>query len=128
MARPSSKHPTELELEILKVLWRDGPSRGRGVRATLTRKLAYTSVMTIMNIMVRKGYLSRRKEGAGYVYQPRVQKQTTTRRMLRDLMDRAFDGSATAVMINLLEEADLDEKELRELKGLLEQKSGENQT
>ena len=54
MARPASQHPTELELEILKVIWRDGACTVRNVREALapTRKLAHTSVITVMNIMV----------------------------------------------------------------------------
>jgi len=125
MGRPSSKHPTELELEILKILWRGGPLPVREVRDALAtvRKLAYTSVMTVMNIMVDKGYLSRKKEGASYVYRPRVTERGTARRMLSDLVDRVFDGSAAAVMVNLLESAELDETELRELRALLKRKS-----
>ena len=128
MARPASKHPTELELEILKVLWREGPSAGRTVRDALAafRDLAYTSVMTVMNIMVDKGYLRRKKAGGRYLYFPRVTQEVTTRRMLRDLVNRAFNGSAAAAMVNLLETADLDEVEIDRIRELLEGKSGES--
>ena len=70
MARQVSKHPTELELEILKVLWRNGPLTGRDVRDCLaieTRDLAYTSVMTVMGIMEDKGYLKRKKSGKTFM-------------------------------------------------------------
>jgi len=121
MARPASKHPTELELEILKVLWREGPSAGRTVRDALAafRDLAYTSVMTVMNIMVDKGYLRRKKEGGRYLYFPRVTQEVTTRRMLRDIVERAFDGSAATVMLKLLESADIEEEELLRLRELV---------
>lgn len=124
MARPASRHPTELELEILKILWRQGPITPREVRDALVdfRDLAYTSVVTIMNIMVGKGYLGRAKTGPGFVYRARVSEQATTRRMLRDLVNRVFDGSASAVMVNLIEEADLDEAKVRELRALLKDK------
>ena len=124
MARPTSRHPTELELEILKILWRKSPLPPRDVRDLLVgfRDLAYTSVVTIMNIMVGKEYLSRRKTGPCFVYKPRISEATTTRRMLRDLTDRAFNGSAAAVMVNLLEDADLDEAKVRELRALLKDK------
>ncbi len=74
MARPASPHPTELELEILKILWRDGPAVVQHVRDALApeRKLAYSSVITIMNIMTDKGYLSRVKDGKGYRYKARI--------------------------------------------------------
>ena len=127
MARPASKHPTELELEILKVLWRDGPATVRQVRDALAgfRDLAATSVTTIMNIMVEKGYLARRKAGASFAYRARVTEKATTRRMLRDLLDRAFDGSAAALMVNLVEAADLDADEIARLKALLARRAGE---
>ena len=125
MARPSSRHPTELELEILKILWRQGPLPVRQVRQALasSRELAYTSVMTIMNIMVDKGYLARRKQGPSFVYRPRVSEKKTSGRMLKDLVNRVFDGSAVAVVVNLLETSDVDEQELEELRGILERVS-----
>ena len=127
MARPSSKYPTALELEILKILWRDGPGAVRAVRDALAehRDLAYTSVMTVMNIMTAKGYLKRAKQGGSYVYRPRVSEQATTRRMLGDLVDRAFDGSAMAVMLNLLETSDIDAEELKRLRALIGRKAKE---
>ena len=127
MARPRSRHPTELELEILKVLWREGPLPVRDVRDAIVgfRELAYTSVMTIMNIMTRKGYLRRKKHGASYVYRTSITQRATTRRMLRDLVDRAFDGSAAAVMVKLLETADIDAAELDQLRQLIRRKAKE---
>ena len=125
MARPASQHPTELELGILKVLWRDGPRPVRHVRDALAaggRDLAYTSVMTVMNIMADKGYLRRDKnpkDGAGYVYHPQVKEQATAGRMLRDIVDRAFDGSAAAAMVNLLQSSDVSDEELRQLRELI---------
>ena len=128
MPRPASKHPTELELAILKILWRDGPLPVRDARDALAadRDLAYTSVMTVMNIMVEKGYLRRRKQGARYVYRPVVGQEATSRRMLGDLVDRVFDGSASAAMVNLLDAADLDADELREIRALLGRKAEES--
>ena len=125
MARPSSKHPTELELEILKIIWRSGPSSVKEVRGALAgfRRLATTSVMTIMNIMVDKGYLKRRKEGPAYVYHPRVSARATHRKMLKDLVKRVFDGSTSVAMVHLLESSDLNDSEIRTLRQLLKRKS-----
>lgn len=128
MARPSSQHPTELELQILQILWRDGPAPVRHVRDTLAgvRDLAYTSVLTVMNIMTRKGYLRREKVDGSYVYWPQVDKDRTTGGMLRDLINRAFGGSAKAVMLNLLETREIDRDELKELRDLIaEQAAGD---
>ncbi len=127
MARPQSKNPTELELEILKVLWRIGPATGRAVRDELAadRDLAYTSVMTILNIMEEKGYVRRKKSGNSFIYSPRAKKETTTRRMLEDVVDRVFEGSTIAAMVNLLETSDVDDEELKQLRELLNRKRKE---
>ena len=127
MARRSSRYPTELELEVLKVIWRDGRSTVRQVREALTdfRKLAHNSVMTIMTIMVEKGYLTRKRKGKSYVYSPRVTEQETTGGMLNDLVDRVFRGSAVAAMLNLLETSDIDAEELKRLRTLIGRKAKE---
>ena len=126
MARPASRHPTELELEILRILWREGPLPVKRVRDALVgfRNLAYTSVITVMNIMVDKGYLARTKRGASYAYRPRVSQKATTGRMLKDIVERAFGGSAAAVMLRLLETSDLDEAEIQRIRNFLDQQAG----
>lgn len=123
MARRASTHPTELELEILKVIWRDGASTVRQVREALepARKLAHTSVITIMNIMTEKGYLSRETEANVHTYSPRVTEKAVRKNMLGDVVRRVFDGSPVAVMLNLLESSKLKDDELAELRGRLEE-------
>ena len=127
MSRPASKHPTELELEILKVLWERSPLSGREVKVALgpARKPAYTSVMTILSIMVDKGYCAREKSGAVFLYHPKVTREATRRRMLRDMADRVFDGSTAAILVNLIDSPDVKEDELRELRKILDKKSEE---
>lgn len=127
MARRSSRYPTELELEILKILWRDGDSSVRHVRKELAnfRKLAHTSVMTMMTIMTEKGYLKRSKKGNRYTYKPRVTEEETSSGMLGDIVDRVFHGSTMAAVINLLETGDIDEPEMSELRKLVKQKKKE---
>ena len=129
MARPTSKHPTELELAILKILWRDGPSSVRQVRDALVefRDLAYTSVMTIMNIMTKKGYVRRNKLGGSFVYKPVLSEHDASRGMLHDVMHRVFDGSALAVMQHLIDTTDLDADELRQIRQLISRKAKEQQ-
>ena len=129
MARRTSKYPTELELEILKILWRDGEATVRQVKKQLSgfRELAYTSVMTMMTIMTEKGYLKRSKKNNYYIYKPQITEQETTQGMLSDIVDRLFDGSATAAMVNLLETEDIDEAELAKLRKLITRKEKEGQ-
>jgi predicted transcriptional regulator len=127
MPRPSSKHPTELELEILKVLWADGPSSVRQIQAALApeRDLAYTTVMTMLTIMANKGYVRRAKAGPGYVYRAHIKQGEASSGMLQDLIDRLFGGSTAAVMQHLLETSDLDAEELKELRQLVARKRKE---
>lgn len=127
MARPASKHPTELELEILKIIWRIGPATGRQVRDALEgfRDLALTSVLTILNVMTRKRYLKRSRGECGYVYSARVTEQSTVGRILADLVDRVFNGSTSALMLNLLKTKNIDPDELKYLRELIDRESRE---
>ncbi|MCG8649823.1 MAG: BlaI/MecI/CopY family transcriptional regulator [Pirellulales bacterium] len=131
MPRTESQHPTELELEILKILWDQAPLAVRDVRARLElkadRSLAHSSVITMLNIMHRKGFLKRRKVGKAFLFSPKVEKESVTGRMMGDLLTRAFDGSPTAMVLNLIETADLDADELAELRRLINRKSKEQQ-
>ena len=90
------------------------------------RKLAHTSVMTMLGIMTDKGQVTRAKQGAGYVYRARIRLDQTLRRMLGDLVERAFDGSAGAAVLQLLETGDLSPKEIAEVRALLGRKTGED--
>ncbi len=130
MARTASKHPTELELEILKVIWRNGSQTVRQVRQELApvRKLAHTSVMTMMGIMTEKGYLRRKESRSGHVYRARVTQHKTLRKMMSDLVGRAFDGSAFDAMLHLIETSDLDDAEMDRLHQAIQEKSEESES
>lgn len=131
MARLESDHPTELELEILKVLWKEWPLPVREVRARLEaeadRPLAHSTVITMLNIMHRKGFLKRRKVGKAFLFSPKFEKQRVAGKMMRDLLSRVFDGSPSAMVLNLIETADLDNEELAELRKLISRKAKEQQ-
>jgi predicted transcriptional regulator len=131
MARARSEFPTELELDILNILWSKGPLPVRDVRAHLAsaprgRELAHTSVITMLNIMVKKRYVRRKKQGKAFIFEPRVSKEEVSQGMLLDLVDRVFDGSAAAAMLGLLDSADLDRKDLRELRQLINRATKES--
>jgi predicted transcriptional regulator len=125
MARPLSEHPTELELAILKILWQKSPQTVETVREALAgagRDLTYSSVITMLNIMVRKKYLQRIKRGRAFEYEPLVAGETVNRRMLSDLVNRVFDGSASTVLLELLETSDVSAAELTEIRKLINRK------
>jgi predicted transcriptional regulator len=131
MPRPESEHPTELELDILKVLWNESPLPVREVRERLAqagRPLAHSSVITMLNIMHRKGFLRRKKEGKSFLFAPKAEREQVTGDMTRDLMSRAFDGSAKALVLNLLNSGELDADELAEVRRLIARKAKERQS
>lgn len=113
MARKRSKHPTELELEILKVLWAESPRTVREVREAMAgtgRELAHTSLITTLNVMFDKGFVRREpaREGRGYEFSPKLSHDEVSRGMVGDLVERMFGGSASAMMLSLLESDQLD--------------------
>ncbi len=125
MARPASDHPTGLELEILKLLWLEHPQPVRQIRDRLAktgRDNAHTSVITMLNIMVEKGYLAKQKEGKSFVYWPIVSQELISRSMVSDLVTRVFDGSAKRLVLNLIDHEEVDEAELLELRKLINRK------
>jgi BlaI family penicillinase repressor len=115
MARPRAKNPTPAELEILGIIWEHGPCTVRQVMNQLADERAYTSVMSLMNVMAEKGLLGQRPKGRAYEYWAKASQEKTRGRMLGDLLSRAFDGSASALVSRLLEEAGCDEKDLDEI-------------
>jgi predicted transcriptional regulator len=125
MARPASEHPTELELQILKILWQRAPLPVRDVRDALAeqgRDLAHTSVITTLNTMVGKKYLKRTRQGKACLFAPRIDQQQVCERMLGDVVERVFDGSASAVMLALFQRADLQPDALKDLRKLIDRK------
>ena len=117
MARPRHKNPTPAELEVLQIIWEHGSCTVREVMNLLepTRPRAYTSVMSLMNVMAEKGLLGQRAKGRAFVYSAKVSREKTQSSMLGDLLNRAFDGSANALVAHLLEEAEPSSEELDEI-------------
>lgn len=125
MPRPVSRYPTELELQILKILWRTSPLLAREVQSALKedgRSLAKTSVITTLNTMFQKKYLTRKKQGNTYLFAPRITEEQVAGRVLDDVVDRVFDGSTAAVMLSLFDVRKIDKDELQELRTLIDRK------
>src|SRR6266568_949846 len=122
-----SKKPilTSQELEIMKVVWRSGASTVRDVYETLLahRKIAYTTVMTMMNILEQKGYLKKSQKDRAYVYQASRPQKQVIRGMVREFVDRVFNGSAEPLLLHLVEDRQLSEGDLDEIRGLLRENS-----
>lgn len=101
MPRSGSREiPPPLEVECLKALWTLGEGSVKDVRKALTsdRNLAYTTVMTVLDRLARKGGVSRRKVGRSFVYVPVLSREALRRLALQDLVDRYFEGSKQALL------------------------------
>ena len=122
MPRPKQTTPTPAELEVLQLLWDQGPATVRQVMEQLSaqRPRGYTSVMSLMEVMHQKGLLRRESQGRAYLYDARVDQSKTLGQMLGDLLRRAYHGSSTALVSHLLEHAAPDEDELREIRRVIE--------
>jgi predicted transcriptional regulator len=118
MVRPRHENPTPAELEVLRVIWERGPSTVREVMNALNqeRPRAYTSVMSLMNVMAEKGLVRAQPQGRAFVYSAAISQARTQSDIVRDLLRRVFDGSASALVMHLLEEAKPDSKELDEIR------------
>ena len=123
MARRGTGRPTDLELEILKVLWEQGASTVREVRETLARRrrIAYTTVLKMLQIMTEKGLVVRDERQRAHVYRPRESKRAVGRRIAGDLLDRVFDGSAAQLVVHALSKKKATPEELAEIRQLLDE-------
>jgi predicted transcriptional regulator len=113
------------ELAIMKVVWRRKDVSVREVYETLRerRTVAYTTVMTMMNMVEAKGYLKKTLDGRAYRYRPAVPESRVVTTMVREFVERVFDGSAGPLLAHLVSETALSEKERRELRRLIDESS-----
>lgn len=128
MAKKPKQFPAELELRILKVLWREGALRVRDVRKSLAeegRDLAHTTIVTTLNTMVDKRFVKRTQQGNAYIFDARVTEEDVSQGMLSEFVNRVFDGSAVSLLLNLLDSEQIDADEYSELRRLIRQKAKE---
>jgi BlaI family transcriptional regulator, penicillinase repressor len=113
---------TDLELEIMKVIWDREPCTVREVYEELLekKKIAYTTVMTMMKILEEKGHLKKNAEGRAFVYRSAHPQKKVVTTMVNDLVARLFDGSAKPLVLNLIKDRKLSKKDLEEIARALE--------
>lgn len=118
MPRKPSPVPTDVELELLKLVWKLGEATVRDILGALPpeRALAYTTVMSMMRILEEKGYLTHRVRDRAYVYRAQVSEDEVAQGMVRHLVNRMFEGSPELLMVTLLQAADLTEQQLEDLR------------
>jgi len=113
MPRPG-RTLTPQELEIMKLVWERGRATVRDVYEALLakRRIAYTTVMTMMNVLERKGFLRKHAEGRSFLYEPSRPRRQVVGAMLRDFLDRVFGGSPEPLLLHLVEDRHLTVEEL----------------
>src|ERR1700729_3376767 len=115
--RPKHATLTGQELEIMKIVWERESATVRDVYEALLerRKVAYTTVMTMMKILEQKQYLKKNQADRAYVYRPAQPKRQVIGDMVRDFINRVFNGSAEPLLVHLVEEHNLTQEDLEEI-------------
>lgn len=122
MARHRQATPTEVEMEILQVLWENQPSTVREVVDVLnqSRPRAYTSILSMLNVMYDKGLVEREMQGRAHVYRARKSRESTLGSVIKDLLGRAFQGSTSSLITQILEQSKPSAAELEEIRKTIE--------
>jgi BlaI family penicillinase repressor len=122
MARRQAPRPTEAELEILGILWKQGPSTVRAVHQNISRSrpLGYTTVLKLLQIMAGKGLVHRDETDRAHVYAASAPAERTQRRLVADLLDRAFAGSAARLVQQALSSRRASPEEIARIRELLD--------
>jgi predicted transcriptional regulator len=115
---------TKLELQIMQVIWRQGACNVSAVQAGLEQQLAYTTVQTMLNILERKGKLTRKLRGRAFEYSAKVTETKASSHAVRDLVDRMFGGSSEELVMSLIKSRQIDAKKIAELSKRLEEEGG----
>ena len=123
MSKSEAPRPTDAELAILRVLWERGPSTVRQVHEALShreRPTAYTTALKLLQIMTEKGLVQRDDADRSHIYHPRLTQEQTQRQLVRDLLDRAFGGSASQLVMQALNARRATPEELGEIRKLID--------
>ena len=122
----STNKPTEAELEILQILWERDQATVREVNESRSRirEVGYTTTLKLMQIMTKKGLLSRRKKGKSHVYKPNYSQSDTQKRMVDRVLQTAFQGSAMSLVLQVLGNKKTSRDELKRIKEYIEKLEG----
>jgi BlaI family transcriptional regulator, penicillinase repressor len=114
--------PSDLEMQILSVLWNKGDSTVREVMAAMPdgKKRAYTSILSVMQVMEKKGLLTHTARGAAHLYSPTVQQKKIIQPFIRKTLNELFGGRPSAMMQALLSETPLSDNEMTEIQKMLD--------
>ena len=121
----STPIPSNAELEILRILWKEGPQTVRVIHDALRteRDIGYTTVLKTMQLMAEKKLVTRDVSERSHVYAPNVEEKSVKRRLVSDLLDRAFDGSAAQLVMQALSDKPASAEDLRKIRQMLKDNS-----
>ena len=121
--RPKYATLTPQELEIMKLVWQQDTASVRDIYELLLqrRKIAYTTVMTMMKILETKGYLKKRRKDRAFIYSPVQPKSQVIGGMIREFIDRVFNGSAEPLLVHLVKSRHIREKDLQKIVRMIEE-------
>ena len=126
MARPSSSQPTEVELQILRILLQDGPSIARHIHNALqaVKQTTYSTTVKMLSVMLDKGLVKRDEEASPQVYRAAVSRNSAGMRLVNDLVEKVYDGAAMSLVLHALKNAKASPEELQEVRRLLDELEG----
>ena len=127
MARKQTPTLTETELKIMKIVWEMAPASVNGVLEAWVDKPipAYNTVLTMMRILERKGYLKHTKQGRAYVYEPLVNQTSARKKAVSHMVKSFFDGSPELLVLSLMKDANLSPEDIDRIEKMLEEKETE---
>ena len=123
MPRTAWVHPTQVELQILRILWELGPSPVRDIHARLNaaKGTNYSTTVKMLAVMRQKGLVKRDEQAQPHIYRAALTREKAGTRMLRDLIDKVYDGSAMSLVLQALSSGKATKAELSEIRRLLDQ-------
>ncbi|GAB5403468.1 MAG: BlaI/MecI/CopY family transcriptional regulator [Aureliella sp.] len=123
MARPASNQPTEVELQILRILWDDGPSIARHIHNALqtTKQTTYSTTVKMLSVMLDKALVKRNDKASPQIYRAAVSRDSAGKRLVKDLVDKVYDGAAMSLVLHALSSAKASPEELQEVRRLLDE-------
>ena len=128
MPRPSSPQPTEVEMQILRVLWDLGPSPVRAIHRRLeaAKGTSYSTTVKMLSVMLEKGLVTRDEEAQPHIYRAALTRDGAGNRLVRDLIDKVYNGSALSLVLQALSTQRATQEERDEIRRLLDEMEGKS--
>lgn len=123
MARSGSTQPTDVELQILRILWDLGPSPVRDIHSRLSadKGTNYSTTVKMLSVMLEKGLVKRDESDSPHIYRPTMTRETAGKRIMRELIEKVYDGAAMSLVLHALRGAKATSDEISEVRRMLDE-------